>query len=83
MLPRPVASELLQAVSGRNAKVIEGFGGIHGDEFAEHRSAQFGWIPADRLPAEQAPCVPIAETLDHAGSLTRRVSNVKRYYITS
>ena len=68
MLTRPIAFELLEAVPGRNAKVIEGFRRIDGDEFAKHHPAQIGRIVSHRLPAKEALRIPVAEALNHLGS---------------
>jgi hypothetical protein len=58
VLPCSIAFELLEAIAWRDAKVIEGFGGIDGDEFTEHDATEIGRIPADGLPAEEAHGIP-------------------------
>ena len=68
MLPRSVAFELFEAIAWRDAKVVEGFGGIDGDELTEHDATEIGRIPAYGLPAEEAHGIPIAEALDHTRS---------------
>lgn len=65
MLPRAITFELLEPVAGRDAEVVEGLRRVEGDQFPEHDAPELGGIVPDRLAAEQARRIPIAEGLDH------------------
>ena len=79
VLSDPIALELLEPVARRDTQVIEGLSGVHGSQLPQHDASEGGGISADRLPVEEAGRIPIAEALDHSRTLTRRVSNGKRY----
>lgn len=65
VLPGAIATQFLQAVAGRDAKIVGRLRRVDRDELAEHRPSQLGWIPADRLAGKEAFGVTIAEALDH------------------
>ena len=83
VLSGAIAFELLESVAWWDTKVFKCLGSVHSHQLPQHHPSEVGRIPADRLPVEQAGSVPVAEALDHARKLTRRVNNVKRYDIAS
>ena len=83
VLPGAIALELLEPVARRDTKVVQRFGGVHGHQLPQHDPAEVSRISADRLPVEEPGCVAVTETCDHPRKLTRRVNNVKRYYIAA
>jgi hypothetical protein len=80
MLAHAVADELLESVARRDAQILERLGGIHSDELAEHGAPELRGVAAHRFTGKEPLRGSVAEALDHWGNLTRRVSNVKRYY---
>ena len=83
VLAGSITAELFQPVAGRDAKVVERFGRVDRDELAKHDPAVLGGVAPNGFAAEEAFGVAIAEALDHRPILTRRVTNVKRYYVAS
>ena len=83
VLSSAIALELLEPVARRNTKVVQGFSCVHNHQLPQHDPAEVAGISADRLPVEEAGSVAVAEALDHFCKLTRRVNNVKRYYVAS
>ncbi len=79
MLPEAPTLELFKSVPGRDAQIVERLRGVHRNQLSQHDPPEIGRVPADRLSAEQARGVPIAEALDHVANITRCVSNVNRY----
>jgi len=67
VLAGPIALELLEPVARRNAEIVQGFGGVDGDEFAEHRPLKLGGISTYGLALEQSLRVPIGKAPDHLG----------------
>ena len=80
VLAAAITLEFLEPVPRRHPKVVERLGGVHGNELPQHHAPELRRVSPHWLTAEQAPRIPIAEALDHAQNITRRVSNVKRYY---
>jgi len=68
MLSRAIAFELLEPVPWRHAEIVEHLGGVHGDQFAEHRAQKLGGIAPNALTLEQGFGMPIGEALDHLRS---------------
>jgi hypothetical protein len=83
MLAGSIPAELLQAIAWRDAKIVERFCRIDRDEFPEHGPARLGRVAANGLAGKEAFGVAIAEAPDHTRTLSRHVSNVKRYYVAS
>ncbi len=83
VLSSAVALELLEPVPWRHTEVVQGLGGVHGHQLPQHHASEVGRISADRLSVEETGGVAVAEALDHPDKLTRRVNNVKRYYVAS
>lgn len=65
VLPGSIPAELLEAVSGRRAQVIEGLGRIENDQLSQHHALQRTRVPPNSLTSEQPLRVAISETLDH------------------
>ncbi len=68
VLAGAITFQLLQAISRRHPKILEGFGGIDQDEFAQHRPLEIPRIPANSFAPKQARGVPITEALNHLRS---------------
>jgi hypothetical protein len=79
VLPGPITAQLLQAVSGRDAKIIQDLRRVDRNKLPEHNPSQLGRVTADRLARKEALGITVAEALDHWPMLTRHVTNVKRY----
>ena len=65
VLPGAIPFQLLQAISGRDAEVLELLCGVHEAELPEQRTLEVGREAADTLALKQALGVPIGEALDH------------------
>jgi len=65
VLPGSIAAQFLEAVSGRDAKIVESLRRVDRDELAKHRPPQLGREPANWLAGEEAFGVPVAKALDH------------------
>lgn len=52
VLPRPVAFELLEAVARGNPEIVQGFGGVDRDQFAQQRTPAVAAIPPHRFAGE-------------------------------
>jgi len=65
VLTGAIAFELFEAVPGRNAEVIELFGGVHDAELPQHEPLELGREATDWLALEQALGVPVGEAVDH------------------
>lgn len=68
VLPRAITFQLLQAIAGRDAEVLELLCGVYEAELSEQRTLEFGREAADTLALKQALGVPIGEALDHRGN---------------
>jgi DNA-binding transcriptional regulator YhcF (GntR family) len=73
VLARPVARELLQAVTGRNPEVVDVLGRVEHQQFAIRDALQVGAEFLDMFPVPHTLGVPIGEPLDHLSIVTRRV----------
>lgn len=67
VLAGPIAAELLQAVSWRDAKVRERFCRVERRELPEHGSKQVSGIATNGLASEERFGVPVGEAFDHFG----------------
>lgn len=62
----PIASELLEPIPRRNAKIREFVGGVQDQELPKSGATQLGRPPANRFTLEDALCVTLTEALDRA-----------------
>ena len=67
MLAGPIALELLHAVAGRDAEILEPFGGVHHAKLPEHEPVELGWEAPDTFATEQPFRITIGEGRDHCG----------------
>jgi|KBSSwiStaDraftv2_1062776.scaffolds.fasta_scaffold15201_5 hypothetical protein len=65
VLPDAIAFELLEAVPRRHPEIVQRFGRVHGDQFAQHRPQELSGIAPNALALEQGFGIPIGEALDH------------------
>ncbi len=78
MLTRPVASERLQAVAGRNTQILQPLGGVKIEQLAP--SCVFDRLqPADRPILEKRFRVAALERTDQKPILLREWYSVKQY----
>ena len=65
VLASAIALELLQAVAGRDAEIVELLGGIHQSQLAEHDAVKLGGEAPDAFAPEQPLGIAIGEAGDH------------------
>ena len=65
VLPRAIALQLLQAIAGWHAKIVQAFRRVYDHELAQHRTLQLGGETSNPRSLEQSLGVSIGEALDH------------------
>ena len=65
VLPRTVATQLLEPVTGRNPEIVEPAGRVELNQFAQHDPSQIGRVVPDRLALPEARGVTISKAADH------------------
>ena len=65
VLAGAIAFELLQAVAGRDAEILELLGGVNDTELPEHQPMELGGEAPDAFTPEEPLRVPIGEAGDH------------------
>lgn len=65
VLTGAIALELLQAIAGRDAEIVELLGGVHQPELSEHQPVELGREAPDAFALEQPLRIAIGETGDH------------------
>lgn len=75
--------QFLEPVPGWHSQVVQRIGRVQGHELSQHYPEQIRGKTPHWLAVEQALSIPIREALDHIGTITARVTNVKRYYVSS
>jgi hypothetical protein len=76
---RPISTKSLQAVSGRNAQVVEARGRVKNAQLSQSGSLKVRRPSSDRLPIEQPRRITIPEGPNHRGSVLLLDDNGMRY----
>ncbi len=83
ILAGTLSLQFLEPVPGWHSQVVQRIGGVQGHELSQHDSEQIRGKTPHWLAVEQALSILIREALDHTVTITARVTNVKRYYVSS
>jgi hypothetical protein len=65
VLTSPIASQLLQAITGRDSEVIQAFRCIKKQKLSQHRALEICRKAPRNLPREEPRRIPVGEAADH------------------